>query len=222
MSIATNIRKIERSLPSGTRLIAVSKTRTPAEILEAYSTGLRRFGENKVQELVAKQPVLPSDIEWHFIGHLQRNKVKLIVPFISLIHSVDSQKLLATIDHEAQKINRVIPCLLQIFIADEETKFGLTEEEACTLLSSEEYSNMLNIRIAGVMGMATFTMDEDKVGMEFRKLKDFFNYLKNRFFQEQETFGEISMGMSSDYPLAVEEGSTLVRIGSSIFGERES
>jgi len=176
MSIATNIRKIECSLPPGTRLIAVSKTRTPAEILEAYSTGLRRFGENKVQELVAKQPVLPSDIEWHLIGHLQRNKVKLIVPFVSLIHSVDSLKLLATIDHEAHKINRVIPCLLQIFIADEETKFGLTEDEACTILNSEEYNKMLNIKISGVMGMATFTNDAEKVSMEFRKLKDFFHY----------------------------------------------
>ncbi len=221
MSIAANIRKIESSLPHGTRLIAVSKTRTPTEILEAYSTGLRRFGENKVQELAAKQPVLPSDIEWHFIGHLQRNKVKQIVPFVSLIHSVDSLKLLATIDREAQKINRLIPCLLQIFIADEETKFGLNEEEACALLSSDEYNNMLHINIAGVMGMATFTDDTNKVSMEFRKLKDFFYYLKTNFFPEQGSFTEISMGMSSDYHLAAHEGSTLVRIGSSIFGERD-
>jgi PLP dependent protein len=222
MSIAENINLIKANLPVNVQLVAVSKTK-PAELLmEAYKVGQRAFGENKVQEIVWKQEELPKDIEWHFIGHLQTNKVKYIIPFVHLIHGVDSYKLLKTIDAEARKINRIIPCLLQFYIADEETKFGFSLEEAVEMLKSDEYKLMRNISVSGVMGMATYTDDEKQIGKEFAHLKSIFDRLKSEFFAEVPEFKEISMGMSGDYQIAVEKGSTMIRIGSTIFGERET
>jgi hypothetical protein len=220
MSIAENILKIRLNIPSSVKLIAVSKTKPMADIMEAYAVGQRAFGENKAQEMAGKHHLLPSDIEWHFIGHLQRNKVKYIAPFVSLIHSVDSLPLLAEIDREGGKHQRVISCLLQLHIADEETKFGLNPEEANQLLASEVFKSLRFVRIAGVMGMATYTEEMEKIRGEFRYLKSFFENLKETWFKECDDFREISMGMSSDYPIAIEEGSTIVRIGSNIFGER--
>lgn len=202
------------------KMVAVSKTHSVEEIMEAYQTGQRCFAENKAQELSAKQPLLPSDIEWHFIGHLQSNKVKYIAPFVSLIHSVDSLKLLQVIDKEASKNGRTISCLLQFHIAEEDTKFGLDIEEAEEILESKAYRELKNISIAGIMGMATFTDDYDQVRREFRHLKAIFDQLKGKYFAHDPAFREISMGMSDDYEIAVSEGSTLVRIGSSIFGAR--
>lgn len=220
MSIAENLHRITKTLPSGVKLAAVSKTHSVEEIMEAYQTGQRCFAENKAQELSAKQPLLPSDIEWHFIGHLQSNKVKYIAPFVSLIHSVDSLKLLQVIDKEASKNGRTIPCLLQFHVAEEDTKFGLDIEEAEEILESKAYHELKNISIAGIMGMATFTDDYDQVRREFRHLKAIFDQLKGKYFAHDPAFREISMGMSDDYEIAVSEGSTLVRIGSSIFGAR--
>jgi len=188
--------------------------------MEAYESGHRIFGENKAQELISKQPKLPSDIQWHFIGHLQTNKVKYIAPFVSLIESVDRLKLLREINKQANKSERIIDCLLQFHIATEDTKFGLNMDEAKEMLDSESYKSMKNVRICGVMGMATFTEDEEKVRAEFKNLKNIFTQLKTKYFGEAEHFREISMGMSGDYQIAVEEGSTIVRIGSLIFGER--
>lgn len=220
MSIAENLHRITKTLPSGVKLAAVSKTHSVEEIMEAYQTGQRCFAENKAQELSAKQPLLPSDIEWHFIGHLQSNKVKYIAPFVSLIHSVDSLKLLQVIDKEASKNGRTISCLLQFHIAEEDTKFGLDIEEAEEILESKAYRELKNISIAGIMGMATFTDDYDQLRREFRHLKAIFDQLKGKYFAHDPAFREISMGMSDDYEIAVSEGSTLVRIGSSIFGAR--
>ena len=203
------------------KLIAVSKTKPFESILQLYKAGQRAFGENKVQELVSKFEVLPKDIEWHFIGNLQRNKVKYIAPFVHLIHSVDSLELLKEIDKQAKKNNRVIDCLLEFHIASEETKNGLDYEECISLLNSPEFKNFLNIRITGVMGMASFTENEAQILTEFKVLKTTFDQLKADFFQTEETFKEISMGMSGDYELAIEAGSTMVRIGSSLFGKRD-
>ncbi len=220
MSIAENIDQIQSNLPGNVRLVAVSKTK-PAKLLnEAYNHGQRAFGENKVQEMVWKHDELPKDIEWHFIGHLQTNKVKYIVPFVHLIHGVDSFKLLKTIDSEAKKAGRIIPCLLQFHIAEEETKFGFSMDEAVEMLNSPEFQELKNVRVSGVMGMATFTDDENQVGKEFAGLKGVFEKLKAEYFAGSAEFTEISMGMSGDYRIAVEQGSTLVRIGSNIFGER--
>lgn len=220
MSVAENIRRIAAGLPENVRLIAVSKTK-PVELLkEAYECGQRAFGENKVQEMVAKYEVLPNDIEWHFIGHLQTNKVKYMTPFVHLIHGVDSFKLLKTIDAEARKVNRVIPCLLQFHIAEEETKFGFSLEEAFEMLNSDEFKVLANVQICGVMGMATFTDDENQIRKEFAHLKSIFGKLKTDYFATEPEFKDISMGMSGDYLLAIEQGSTMVRIGSTIFGER--
>jgi PLP dependent protein len=220
MDVGMNISVITKSLPAGVRLVAVSKTKPPEVIMEAYHAGHRIFGENKVQEMVQKQTDLPSDIEWHFIGHLQSNKVKYIAPFISLIHGIDSFKILKEVNKEGRKNNRIIPCLLQFHIAREETKFGFSEEEAHEMLASEAFSEMKNIIIAGVMGMATFTDDHEQVRSEFRLLKSIFESLKRDYFSDQQEFKEVSMGMSDDYTIAVEEGSTIVRIGSKIFGSR--
>ncbi|MEI6595031.1 MAG: YggS family pyridoxal phosphate-dependent enzyme [Bacteroidota bacterium] len=214
--IGANIEKIKEQIGQNVQLVAVSKTKPVELLLEAYNAGQRVFGENKVQEMVAKHEQLPKDIEWHLIGHLQSNKVKYIATFVSLIHAVDSLKLLETINKEALKNNRVIDCLLQIYIADEETKFGLDETELNALLESETYKQMHNIRIVGLMGMATNTEDENKIRSEFRKLKSLYNKLANGNKQ----FAILSMGMSSDYKIAVEEGSTMVRVGSLIFGNR--
>ncbi len=201
-------------------LVAVSKTHPPERILELYRQGQRIFGENRAQELAAKAEKLPPDIEWHMIGHLQTNKVKYIAGFVRMIHSVDSLRLLQEIDKQAARAGRVIDCLLQFHIAQEETKFGLDEEEARQLLDSDAYRAMSNIRICGVMGMASLTENEDLVRGEFRHLKRIFNQLKTNWFRDEDHFSEISMGMSSDWEWAVEEGSTMVRIGSLLFGSR--
>ena len=222
MSIQENLKHFLDEIPEHVKLVAVSKTKPVELIREAYEAGHRIFGENKAQELAAKRLQLPEDIEWHFIGHLQRNKVKFIAPFVALIHAVDSLKLLREINKQASAHNRVVDCLLQFHIATEETKFGLNYEEAKELLESTEYSSMKNIRITGVMGMATFTDDMEQVRKEFRSLKDYFDRLKKNYFPEDKSFKEISMGMSNDYKVAIEEGSTLIRIGTKIFGKRET
>jgi hypothetical protein len=201
-------------------LVAVSKTHQPERILELYRQGQRIFGENRVQEMLEKHAALPGDIEWHLIGHLQTNKVKYIAPFVHMIHSVDSLKLLREIDKQALATHRTINCLLQFHIALEDTKFGLSLEEAGVLLSDAAFKNLHNVRICGVMGMATYTDDMEQVRREFRWLKHIFDQLKQEFFPDAPCFREISMGMSNDWRIAVEEGSTMVRIGSLIFGER--
>lgn len=220
MNIRNNIEKFTQSLPPGCRLIAVSKTQRTEKILEAYHAGQRVFGENKVQELSTKYEALPKDIQWHMIGHLQSNKVKYITPFISLIHSVDSVKLLQEIDKQARKANRIIDCLLQIHIAAEETKFGFSEEEAFQLFQSETITHLSNIKITGLMGMATLTENVDQVRKEFRGLRSLFEKIKSQYANDRVDMKELSMGMSSDYTIAIEEGSTFIRIGTAIFGER--
>lgn len=202
-------------------LVAVSKTHPAERILDLYRQGQRIFGENRAQEMATKYDILPKDIQWHLIGHLQTNKVRNIAPFVTMIHSVDSLRLLQEIDKQAQKNGRVIDCLLQFHIAAEETKFGLDEQEAQDLLSSPEYPSMSGVRICGVMGMASFTEDQNQVRSEFRRLRAIFQGLKHSFFPKDTYFKEISMGMSGDWEIAVEEGSTMVRIGSLIFGERQ-
>ncbi|TAJ13639.1 YggS family pyridoxal phosphate-dependent enzyme [Marinilabiliaceae bacterium JC017] len=221
MAISDTIKQIKAEIGEGAQLVAVSKTKPIEAIEAAYKGGQRIFGENKVQELVDKYESLPKDIEWHMIGHLQTNKVKFIAPFVSLIHGVDSFKLLRVINNEGIKNNRVISCLLQVHIAEEESKFGLSKAEIDELLSCDEFKELTNISIKGLMGMATFTSDMVRVRNEFRQLADFFKELKRDYFTEQSDFKEISMGMSGDYKIAVEEGSTLVRVGSLIFGERQ-
>ena len=218
--IGSNILLIKQVLPAHVKLVAVSKTRSVSEIMLAYDSGQRSFGENRVQELLAKKELLPRDIEWHLIGHLQRNKVKFIVPFISLIQSVDSYKLLASVNEEASKIGRVVDCLLQIHIAQEDTKFGFDKSETEAMIQSPEFIKLQFVRICGVMGMATYTTDTVQVSKEFRSLADIFTVLKNKYFPQDSNFREISMGMSGDYETAVAVGSTLVRIGSLLFGER--
>lgn len=220
-SIAENLKQIADSLPEGVKLVAVSKTKPVEAIEEAYNAGQRVFGENRAQELAEKYEVLPKDIAWHLIGHLQTNKVKYVSGFVTMIHGVESLKLLEAIDKEAKKHNRVISCLLQFHVAQEETKFGLDMEEAKALLESESYANMRNVRIEGVMGMATNTENLVQVREEFRRLKGIFEELKQRYFADKPEFKELSMGMSGDYKIAVEEGSTMVRVGSSIFGARQ-
>jgi len=218
--ISEKLVEIQKKIPANVCLVAVSKTKPVSDLFEAYQAGQRHFGENKVQEMTEKWEVLPKDIQWHLIGHLQTNKVKYIAPYVHLIHSVDSLKLLAEINKQGVKCQRVISVLLQFYIAKEETKFGLDYEEAIVLLNSEEYKNFENIQIVGVMGMASFTDDEKNIRSEFAQLKELFSKLKASFFQNNESFKEISMGMSGDYQLAIEEGSTMVRVGSSIFGGR--
>ncbi|MBR7168625.1 MAG: YggS family pyridoxal phosphate-dependent enzyme [Bacteroidales bacterium] len=220
MTIAEQIKIITSSLPTTTRLIAVSKTKPVEDIQEAYNAGQRVFGENKALEMRDKHEALPKDIEWHFIGHLQTNKIKYIIPYVSLIHSIDSLNLLKEVNKEATKKGRKVDCLLQFHIAQEDTKFGLSYEEAEQLLSSTEYKQMENIRIVGVMGMATFTDNNTQVSAEFGSLRTIFDRLKKEYFSAEESFCELSMGMSDDYHLAIEQGSTLVRVGSAIFGKR--
>jgi len=223
MSIAANISAIKKEIGnSNVKLIAVSKTKPIESITEAYEAGQRLFGENMVQELVDKYEKLPKDIEWHLIGHLQTNKVKYIAPFISMIHSVDSLKLLQEINKQALKNNRVIDCLLQLEIADEETKFGMDLAEAIELLRSDEFQELKNVRICGVMGIATLTDNPKMTAEEFYELSTFYKGLKDTFFRKDPAFKEISMGMSSDYILAIEKGSTMIRLGSTIFGSRQA
>jgi len=216
--ISEQIEIIQNTLPASVSLIAVSKTKPVSDLSIAYKAGQRHFGENKVQELTEKSEQLPKDIHWHMIGHLQSNKVKYIAPFVHLIHTVDSLKLLIEINKQAQKNDRVISCLLQFYIAQEETKFGLNLEEAEELLTSNEFLSLKNIQIAGVMGMASFVDDQDQIRKEFQHLKSIFEAIKNEHFKTNLDFKEISMGMSGDYKIAIEEGSTLIRVGSSIFG----
>lgn len=220
MDISQNILKIKSQLPDGVKLVAVSKTKPNEDILAAYGVGHRIFGENKVQELTRKYEELPKDIEWHFIGHPQTNKVKYMAHFVSLIHGVDSLKLLKTISKEAKKNNRSINCLLQFHIAEESTKFGLDEKEAIEILESVQFKELEHIKIAGVMGMATYTDDKVQIRNEFRKLHSIFHFFKKKYFESDDSFSEISMGMSDDYSIALEEGSTMIRVGSKIFGAR--
>lgn len=207
-------------LPDHVKLIAVSKTKPVEDIQILFNEGQRVFGENRAQELKSKFEVLPKDIEWHFIGHLQTNKIKYIAPFVSLIHSVDSFNLLQEINASAKKVNRIIPCLLQFHIAQEETKFGFDRKECIEMLGSNLFKTLQNIEIVGVMGMATFTDDQVQIRNEFKSLKDHFNFLKTNYFKENSRFKEISMGMTDDYRIAIQEGSTMIRIGSAIFGSR--
>jgi pyridoxal phosphate enzyme (YggS family) len=220
MQIADNISRLKQSVPSNVRIVAVSKTVSEKGIMEAYQSGQRLFGENRVQDLIRKQANLPADIGWHMIGHLQSNKVKYIAPFISVIHSVDNTDLLTVINREAMKHMRIISCLLQIKIAKEETKFGLTLQEAAEILSSPEFRSMEHVRITGLMGMATFTTNTAMVRSEFRYLAECFNRIKADFFNKDPQFYELSMGMSGDYRIALEEGATMLRIGTLIFGSR--
>ena len=216
VTIKENLLAIQKALPENVALVAVAKTKSEAEILEAYTAGQRIFGENKIQEMSKKQETLPQDIEWHMIGHVQRNKVKYMAPYVALIHGVDSLKLLQEIDKQAKKNDRTIPCLFQIHIAQESSKFGFNEEELEEMVQSGILDKLNNVEIKGVMGMATFTDNMDQVRTEFRLLKAIFDTLRVKLPQLQ----VLSMGMSGDYPIAIEEGSNMVRIGSSIFGER--
>lgn len=220
MGIAENINNIKKNISTTVKLIAVSKTKPIEFIQEAYESGQRVFGENRPQELQQKYNQLPKDIEWHFIGHPQSKQVKYIAPFVHLIHGVDSLKLLTVINKEAIKNNRTINCLLQFHIAQEQTKFGLNIHEASKILDSEEFKQLNNINICGVMGMATYTDDTNQIKQEFGNLKNTFEQLKNRYFNNNTIFKEISMGMSGDYNIAIEQGSTMIRIGSIIFGQR--
>jgi hypothetical protein len=219
-SIAENISILKLQIPQSVKLIAVSKTKPVSDINEAYDAGQRYFGENRVHELLNKKDLLPADIEWHLIGHLQTNKVKLIVPYVSMIQSIDSFKLLDVVNREAMKINRVIDCLLQLHIATEETKSGFSKDDLITDLGSDDFGSMRNVRICGVMGMATFTSDTNQIHKEFHYLNDCFHSIRDSYFSSDISFKEISMGMSDDYRIAIEEGSTMLRIGSLIFGER--
>ena len=218
-TISENLINIKSNLPEDVTLVAVSKTKPVSEIMEAYAAGQRIFGENKIQEMAAKHEEMPNDIEWHMIGHIQRNKVKYMASFVSLIHAVDSLRLLTEINKQALKNNRVIHCLLQLKIASEESKFGLTEEEVNQLLNSEEFKEFKNIKIVGLMGMATFTDNKEQLQNEFGTLKQLFDNLSTNKIDNC-NLKTLSMGMSDDYPIAIKKGSTMVRVGSSIFGKR--
>lgn len=218
--IASNITILRSELPSTVKLVAVSKTKPVQDIIQACSTGQMCFGENRVQELLNKKDHVPLNVEWHLIGHLQTNKVKFIVPFISMIQSVDSFKLISAINAEASKIGRVVNCLLQIHIAEEETKFGFSIDEIESIIENKGFDNLNYVRVCGVMGMATFTDNYSQVRKEFISLRKYFEKLKTGYFDHDINFREISMGMSGDYKIAIEEGSTMVRIGNLLFGER--
>ena len=221
MDVKNNIKEFEKILSeTGCSLVAVSKTKPNELILKAYETGFKDFGENKTQDLVIKRQALPKDIRWHMIGHLQRNKVKYIVDFVYLIHAVDSLKLLKEINKQGAKIDRIVPCLLQVHIASESTKFGLSEEELFALIESRELEEMKHIQIRGLMGMATNTPDKNRIRKEFRHLRSLFNRIKDRYQSPRVDMKELSMGMSGDYEIAIEEGSTIIRVGSAIFGQR--
>jgi len=221
-SITDNIIALRNKLPHKVSVIAVSKTRTPDEVLEAYNAGQRIFGENRVQELITKAPLLPADIQWHLIGHLQSNKVKLAVPIVSMIESVDSVRLLSLINYEAEKNNKIVDCLMQVHIACEETKEGFDKTEIEKEKWDELSDNLPHIRICGVMGIATFTEDIQKVRSEFRELVSLYRSVKARCFSDSQWFNQVSMGMSGDWEIAVEEGSTMIRVGTIIFGERKN
>lgn len=216
MSISENLKSLRKSLPDNVTLVAISKTKPISDLMEAYEAGQRIFGENKIQEMESKWQEMPKDIHWHMVGHVQRNKVKDMAPFVNLVHAVDRIKLLREINKEAKKNDRTIDCLLQIKIAEEESKFGMDENEAIELLASDSYKNFKNVKVIGLMGMATFTDDLKQISAEFAKLKRIFDSLKNTH-----NLSVLSMGMSGDYNIAIENGSTMVRVGSAIFGERE-
>lgn len=218
--IGERIKEIRNELPEGVRLVAVSKFHPNEAIEEAYRAGQRIFGESKVQEMTAKYESLPKDIEWHFIGHLQTNKVKYIVPYVALIHGIDSYKLLAEVDKQAAKAGRRVNCLLQLHIAREETKFGFSFDECLQMLAEGQWRQLQHIRLCGLMGMATNTDNVEQIKEEFRSLSNFFREVKSTWFADDDAFCELSMGMSHDYHEAIAEGSTLVRVGSKIFGER--
>ena len=218
--IKENLTAILSELPQETRLIAVSKFHPNEAILEAYKAGQRIFGENKVQEMTQKYESLPKDIQWHFIGHLQTNKIKYMIDYVSLIHGIDSYKLLCEVNKQAAKADRIVPCLLQIHIAREETKFGFSFDECREMLGSGEWKNLKNISLCGLMGMATNTDCTEQIDREFRSLSDFFKEIKQVYFSESPSFKELSMGMSHDYHQAIQEGSTFIRVGSKICGER--
>lgn len=219
MSIAENLKNIKSSIPENVTLVAVSKTKPVQDILEAYNAGQRVFGENKVQEMVEKHDKMPKDIEWHMIGHLQRNKVKYMASFVSLIHGVDNLRLLQEINKQAKKHDRIINCLLQIKIASEESKFGLSATEASQILQSDDFSELQNIKVVGLMGMATFTDNQNQITQEFKSLKDAFDEFENLKAVNCD-LKTLSMGMSGDYQTAIKCGSNMIRVGSSIFGER--
>ncbi len=220
MSIKANIGKLRKEMPEHVKIVAVSKFHPSESILEAYNCGHKIFGESRVQEIIEKQPQLPNDIEWHFIGSLQRNKVKFIAPFVSLIHSLDSERLMQTIEKQAEANNRKISCLLQLHVADEETKSGFSPDECRQFLADGRWRECKHIQLAGVMGMATFTDDMEQVRSEFGLIKSLFDEFKQQYFADDKNFKEISMGMSGDYPIAIEEGSTIIRVGTLIFGGR--
>lgn len=220
MNLSEKINNIQKTLPAGVRLVAVSKYHPASLIQEAYDAGQRIFGESHVQELVAKHDALPKDIEWHFIGHLQTNKVKYIAPFVSLIHAIDSERLLIEIDKQAKRSGRTIPVLLQVHVAKETTKFGFTPDELLNFMEKGDWRQYTNIRFSGIMCMATNTDDEALIASEFEQAKTLFHRIKEKYFSDSDTFNECSWGMSGDYPIAIEHGSTLIRIGSMIFGER--
>ena len=220
MSIATNLEEIRASIPENVTLVAVSKTKPNEAILEAYEAGQRVFGENKVQELAEKATALPKDIEWHMIGHVQTNKIKYMAPFVTLVHGVDRIKVLKELNKEAAKNDRVIDCLLQVFIADEETKFGFSAEEVLEIFKENQLDNYKNIRVRGLMGMATFTDDQTQIASEFAGLKSLFENIKQSFPNPQSEFNILSRGMSGDYQLAIANGSTMIRVGTKIFGGR--
>ena len=220
MSIANSIQQLQHSLPEGVSLLAISKYQPIEAIQEAYDAGQRLFGENHIQEMAAKAAALPQDIEWHFTGHVQTNKIKYMAPFVSLIHAVDSFRLLREIDKHAAKHDRRIDCLLQIHIAQEETKYGLSIEECRNLLAHEPWRELQHVRIVGLMAMGSNTDDMEQVRSEFRRMKELFDELKSTYFANEPSFSQLSEGMTDDYPIAIEEGSTIVRIGSMIFGER--
>lgn len=222
MIIKNNIDNIRQNLPPQCTLVAVSKTKSVDIILEAYHAGQRDFGENKVQELVPKYEALPKDIQWHMIGHLQSNKVKYIAPFIHLIHGIDSERLLTEVDKQAARAGRTISCLLQVHIASEETKFGFSEDEVRSLIRSPRIGSLRHVRVTGLMGMATLTEDQEQVRQEFRNLRHLFERMRQEPLPDNVSMDVLSMGMSGDYSLAVAEGSSMVRIGSAIFGDRAS
>lgn len=213
-------RILQEIKPFEAKLVAVSKTKPTEDILQLYKAGQRIFGENKVQEMVEKYELLPKDIQWHLIGHLQTNKVKYVAPFVSVIHSVDSWKLLQEINKQAEKQNRIIDCLFQIYIAQEETKFGLSKDELFVILESNEFASLHNIRVCGLMGMATLTVNQEQIETEFALLKKVFDEAKQKYFSQADCFKDLSMGMSDDYPLALKQGATYIRVGSKLFGSR--
>ncbi len=220
MSVKANIDTLRESVPLEVKIVAVSKFHSNNEILEAYNDGQLLFGESRVQELAAKQSALPADIEWHFVGSLQRNKVKFIAPFVHLIHSLDNERLMLEIEKQAAANNRKIACLLQLHVADEETKSGFSPDECRRFLAEGNWRDCSHVQLAGVMGMATYTDDLEQVRSEFRLIKSLFDEFKQQYFADDENFKEVSMGMSGDYGIAIEEGATIIRVGTLIFGER--